>query len=411
MCGQGGQAVGSYAVHGLSSGIAKRCVQHSYSPRSPALPERTTILRSNNCVVSPQWLHWGALDLEAMMKYAILRVQKLKHAVSVRRSIEHAIRARETPNANPELTSENSADFRTVGEATARFNDRLATQQKIRKNAVLAVEYLVAGSPEAIHGKTREEQDAYFRDALKWIEQRHGKQNVIASGIHRDETTPHMYAIVVPIDRGGKLNCRSFLGGAKALSQMQSEFAAEVGQPHGLERGIEGSKARHTTIRQYYARVNRPYRKAPVVELPEPKLLEGKRDYGERVQKSTIEQLKDEILQGRVAAQEIELERAERANLNKQVIYLTELAKPLRKALATLNHDEQGLLIKQIDDFTAAKEKQNADRDRDRVNKLLLAQIQTREREAARAAQQEAQPKQKPKTQAREQDHDNDLGM
>ena len=41
----------------------------------------------------------------------------------------------------------------------------------------------------------------YFRDSLEWLKQRHGAENVVYAGIHRDETTPHMYAYVVPRDR------------------------------------------------------------------------------------------------------------------------------------------------------------------------------------------------------------------
>ena len=49
-------------------------------------------------------------------------------------------------------------------------------------------------------GKPKSEQDAYFRDSLEWLKQRHGAENVVYAGIHRDETTPHMYAYVVPRD-------------------------------------------------------------------------------------------------------------------------------------------------------------------------------------------------------------------
>ena len=45
--------------------------------------------------------------------------------------------------------------------------------------------------------------------------------------------------------------------GAKALQDMQTDFAQQVGQQHGLERGLEGSKSRHTTIQAYYGRVER----------------------------------------------------------------------------------------------------------------------------------------------------------
>lgn len=186
------------------------------------------------------------------MAFAILRTQKLKAAVAVRRSLKHAFRAQDTPNADPTRLGENShLGANSVDEAMKAFHNRLP--EKIRKNGVLAIEYLITGSPDGMNSKSRRDQDAYFTDALAWLKERHGAENLIYAGIHRDETTPHLYAYVVPLDPQGKLNCRHFLGGAKALSQMQTDFAEKVGQRHGLQRGIEGSKARHTTVRQYYA--------------------------------------------------------------------------------------------------------------------------------------------------------------
>ena len=228
------------------------------------------------------------------MAYAILRTQKLKHAVAVRRSMAHALRTQDTPNADPSRTPDNWASVGSVDEALAKFNERLATQPKLRSNAVLAVEYLVTASPEDLNGKTRQQQDAYFLDALKWLEAKHGKENIVAAGVHRDETTPHLYAVVVPIDDKGKLNCRHFLGGAKALNEMQTDFAKNVGQQHGLQRGIEGSKAKHTSIQAYYARVNEVIPKAPSVEVPEPSLKDrvNPSEYGQRVAQSVLDQLR-----------------------------------------------------------------------------------------------------------------------
>jgi Plasmid recombination enzyme len=106
---------------------------------------------------------------------------------------------------------------------------------------------------------------------------------VFYAGIHRDEITPHLYAYVVPRD-GERLNCRKWLGGSKALSQMQTEFAETIGRPHGLERGIERSRARHVSIREFYSRINAPTPDiSRVADLPQPRMLETKRRYGERV--------------------------------------------------------------------------------------------------------------------------------
>jgi hypothetical protein len=206
------------------------------------------------------------------MGYAILRTAKLKSGQAVRRSLAHAFREQDTPNADPNRRLDNTHHGAlTVSEALGKFNARLP--EKVRKNAVLGIEYLIGGSPEVIHGKTREEQDAYFRDAFQWLQEKHGAANVVYACIHRDEQTPHLSAFVVPIDERGKLNCRAFLGAQHALREMQTDFAAKVGEQHGLERGIEGSKAKHTTIAQYYARVNAELEVLPEVTTPLPKNL------------------------------------------------------------------------------------------------------------------------------------------
>ena len=49
-----------------------------------------------------------------MAHFAILRVQKLKSAVAVHRSMKHSFRAQDTPNADAELTHLNSISARTA---------------------------------------------------------------------------------------------------------------------------------------------------------------------------------------------------------------------------------------------------------------------------------------------------------
>ena len=189
------------------------------------------------------------------MGYAILRTQKLKSPVAVRRSMKHAFREQDTPNADPNRLAENThIGANSVAEGIAAFNAALPS--KYRKDAVLAIEYLVTASPEDMKNKTREQQDEYFKDALEWLRSKHGVDQVVYAGIHRDEKTPHMFAYVVPVDPdSGRLNAKKWLGGAKALNEMQTDFAHQVGRPHGLQRGIEGSKATHTTVREFYAAI------------------------------------------------------------------------------------------------------------------------------------------------------------
>ena len=109
-----------------------------------------------------------------------------------------------------------------------------------------------------------QQREAYFDQAEKWLKERHGAENVIAVTRQYDETSPHVCAYVVPIDPKGKLNCSHFLDGREKLTQMQTDFADKVGRQFGLERGIEGSKAKHKTIKQYYAEIQAPVREVTI---------------------------------------------------------------------------------------------------------------------------------------------------
>lgn len=216
------------------------------------------------------------------MDFAILRIQKLKSAVAVRSSLKHAFRDQETPNADLARTPNNShVGAKNTQEAISKFNAGLP--DKIRKNAVLCLEYLITASADFMKRKSRASQDKYFSDSLAYLHKIYGKENVFYAGVHRDESTPHMYAYVLP-KHEGKLNARHYIGGHKdRMSEMQTEFAESVGKKHGLERGVKGSRARHQKIKDYYAKVNAKTPEIAPAAVPRRGLLEKHEDYSRRV--------------------------------------------------------------------------------------------------------------------------------
>jgi hypothetical protein len=306
------------------------------------------------------------------MDFAILRIQKLKSPVAVQRSMKHAYREQETPNADPALLSENSyIGPQSVDEGMAEFNARLPA--KFRKDAVLAIEYLVTGSPEAVNGKDRPAQDAYFADALAWLHKRHGAENVVSAGIHRDETTPHLYAIVVPRD-GERLNAKRWLGAANALGRMQSEFAATVGLKHGLQRGVENSKAVHTSIRQFYTELQAGQRLAeqqgsitPGDLVPQRSKAEGM--MGRLVLAAIVERPEDVAarLTERVRPLALQVGQLQRENtqLRAEIVQLCKQNSGLRKGLASLGQMVKGLVGTQLAKLMAMADQFRQDNERD----------------------------------------------
>ena len=205
-----------------------------------------------------------AAGKERSMAYGICRIQKLK-AGSVGRSDQHTSRKRETPNADP-----NKQHIRIIGQPDNPNTPDLETivrqhigNQTIRKNAVLAVEFLLTASPEYFRpndpGRAGYYEEQRLEDfqhtACEWLQTRYGSR-ILRAELHLDESTPHIHAYMVPLDEKGKLNCRALLGGSRyRLSELQDDFAAAMA-PLGLERGIKGSRASHTEVRKYYTAVN-----------------------------------------------------------------------------------------------------------------------------------------------------------
>ena len=176
----------------------------------------------------------GRPDRGGSRRFAILRCAKVKNLGNMGASLQHTFRERETPNADPARIRDNTVlagaeDSRGVLDAW-----RARAPEKIRANAVHGLEYFIGGSPGALNAMSREAQDAYFRRALEWLEERHGKENVLSAVIHRDEATPHMTVMTIPLDDRGRLNARALVGDRGKLSAMQTDFAERSASRTGL---------------------------------------------------------------------------------------------------------------------------------------------------------------------------------
>lgn len=192
----------------------------------------------------------GACD----MSFCILRTKKLKGIGAVASSGRHTFREDVTPNADPARTPKN----RIVGansSASLLGALRSLLPEKRRKDAVLAIEYLITASPEFFqdeHGANATRSE-FFNAGLRFLRLRHGEKNIISAALHLDEKTPHLVVYAVPLNADGKLCAKDFLGGRAKLTQLQSDFHDVVGKSFGLQRGVRGSRASHQDIKKFYS--------------------------------------------------------------------------------------------------------------------------------------------------------------
>ncbi len=192
--------------------------------------------------------------------YAVMRFNKLKTMGQVSSRGAHNERTRITPNADEERQGEN-ARLAGSGDWRADVQARLDDAPTIRKNAVLALDYVFTASREFFERGDERERAARLDDwrdrTMAWLRGQFGEANVVAAILHRDELTPHIQAMVVPINARGRLSATDFIDGPAKLRGLHDSYHAAV-EDLGLIRGVKGSVADHQTVRDYYAKIMEP---------------------------------------------------------------------------------------------------------------------------------------------------------
>ena len=264
-----------------------------------------------------------------MSNFCIMRIKKLHSNSNVGGAISHHLRTRETDNADPELmknnwffpndypTDQNGKTDKSVNadlqfrkdqqqKAMAMYKKRLP--EKVRKNGVRAVEFMMTVSPEVMQRKDFN-TTKYLNACSNWAREKFGKDNVFFIAYHRDETTPHVSLLLTPIDENGKLNARKFFGGRDKMSALQDDFYNSVGKEFGLDRGIKGSKAKHQTIKSYYEKQNQKDQELEKLaedisqNLPQKKFGQSADSYQQEKEKFIQEKLKPVVKKTIVAEQ------------------------------------------------------------------------------------------------------------
>ena len=187
--------------------------------------------------------------------FSILGVRKHKERGALVQRASHHLRGHAVQNADPARAHLNATSWR--GGAPALVDEIWARTEPAmqRKDGIRVVEVMLTASPEWFdEGPKGSRLEAISKGARSFLAETFGLENVVASGLHLDEKTPHIWAFVTPIFEG-KLRASRWLDGAKKLAQLHTKWAEKM-QPFGLVRGAEKSTAKHIDIRTYYSAVN-----------------------------------------------------------------------------------------------------------------------------------------------------------
>lgn len=142
-----------------------------------------------------------------------------------------------------------------------RISEGYRLSKSIRSDAVKALGLVMTGSHDRM--KEIEANEKLFSSWKKanWdfaCREFGGEKNMVRFSIHRDERTPHIHCVIVPITPDGRLSAKHYKDGIIKLQGYQNRYA-EAMAPFGLERGIESELTgrKHTTSKEYYKSINK----------------------------------------------------------------------------------------------------------------------------------------------------------
>lgn len=182
-----------------------------------------------------------------MRQYAIMRTEKIKSRVSLAGALRHNSRENSPVNADPSRKAQNY-NSGPVRDALEQYTKLLP--QKVRKDAVHAVEFVCTASAEWYEANP-DKQKQMLRKSVEWVSKLFGSENILHVAFHADEEVPHLHVIAMPLVNG-KLNAKALIGGHRdRMRDLQDDYFEYVGKPLGMERGVRRNKPiRHTKPRE-----------------------------------------------------------------------------------------------------------------------------------------------------------------
>ncbi|SHF22584.1 Plasmid recombination enzyme, partial [Tissierella praeacuta DSM 18095] len=166
-----------------------------------------------------------------------------------------------------------------------------------RKDVNVMCDWVVT-LPEKI--KTEEDQEKFFQETYNFLENEYGKENVISSYVHLDETTPHMHFAFIPVvfdkKRGDlKVSAKELIT-RKYLQEFHPKLENHMEKVFGRDIGIlnDATKAGNKSISELKGETIKMELKALKNDLEA-----SKRELG------MLDMAKDEIMKlGRIEAKE-----------------------------------------------------------------------------------------------------------
>ncbi len=181
------------------------------------------------------------------MGYAIMRFKKIKSIVTLNGIQRHnerrvPIKTLTNPqNKNINILTPTITEKYIGKKFSTVLKEKIGGKPQ-RKNSVLGVEFVFAFTPNCIKEENLRD---WCHASVKFLSDWFGEENIVSVMLHRDEKSPHIHAVILPVFNG-VLNCKHYINGPASCREMQDKYYEAVKDFGDLQRGINSKITRRT---------------------------------------------------------------------------------------------------------------------------------------------------------------------
>lgn len=192
----------------------------------------------------------------------VINIEKYKKNTEISSVGKHNLRCYVPKNVDAERIKDN-----IVFEGELKNNNTLKNMKKMldgvnhRKDANKVVNLVFSASKDEFDAMGKDKVKKWAEEINAYCNKKFGKENVLYSVLHLDETTPHLHFCFVPL-REGKLQSNFWFDGPSKLKAFRKEVY-EINKKYGIEPEAPAPKEKKSDsedISDFYNKVEKSKR-------------------------------------------------------------------------------------------------------------------------------------------------------
>lgn len=188
----------------------------------------------------------------------VVNIAKYKNNNEINAIAKHNLRCYIPTNVDGDKTTSNTYFVGKPGQVgISRIVEEKLKDVQYRKDANKVINLVLGASVEEFNAMGEKKAQAWSKEMHEFLEKKFGKDNVLYSVLHNDETAKHLHFSFIPL-REGKLQSNYWFDGPAKLQAFRKEVY-EINKKYGIgpDNPPSKDKADRQELDEFYRKVKR----------------------------------------------------------------------------------------------------------------------------------------------------------